>query len=104
MDELIFFLQLVRLKLRHVPGNPIEKGHEITRQKSFLPQAISCGVCHRMAFCKCTSAVGNGSMKKLHRDGCSMSLGGFTQGVRMCFLFSGFMDTHLVGGKICCIV
>lgn len=80
MNELIFSLQSVRLKFSHTHGKPTGKGQEITRQKCFLPQAIFRGVCHRMAFCKCTFAIGNGSTKKLRGNGCSMSLVRFTQG------------------------
>lgn len=43
-----------------------------------------------MDSCKCTSAIGNGFTKKLHSNGCSTSLGGFTQ---------DFVDTHLVREK-----
>lgn len=80
----------------------MEKGllsYGIIRQKGFLPQSLICGICHRMSFCKCISAIENGSMEKLHNDRCSLSSGGFMPGARMYFLFPGFIDTHLVGKK-----
>lgn len=55
-----------------------------------FPPEIVCGICHRMDSCKCTSAIGSGFTKELHSNGCSTSLGGFTQ---------DFVDTHLVREK-----
>lgn len=81
----------------------MEKGllsYGIIRKKDFLPQLVICGICHRMSFCKCVYAIENGSKQKLHNDRCSLSSSGFMPGARMCFLFSGFMDTHLVGAKM----
>lgn len=51
MDELIFFLQPVRLKLSHAHEEPMEERHEITKEKCFLAQEIVSVICHRMVFC-----------------------------------------------------